>query len=73
MTFSNEAVWIEKYADQVNDSAALYVVVNTLSISAGAISELGFAFGLAFNEGARKLVNLFLTTLKQRISAEPGK
>ncbi|NJN89918.1 MAG: hypothetical protein HC878_05785 [Leptolyngbyaceae cyanobacterium SL_5_14] len=72
VTFSNEAAWVTKYIDQINDSAAQYVALNTSSISAGAIAELGFAFGISFNQGSRTLVSLFLTTLKQRISAEPG-
>ena len=73
VTFSNEAAWIQKYVDQVNDSAAQYTALNTKTITAGVVSKLGYTFGISFNRGAQTLIDLFLTTLKQRISAEPGR
>lgn len=65
--FTNENKWIQHYADQVNDAAALYVGANTEGIA-----KYRVALKMASNKGAVTLVKLFLTALKTRIRSEPN-
>ncbi|EDX77788.1 hypothetical protein MC7420_3112 [Coleofasciculus chthonoplastes PCC 7420] len=68
--FSNESEWIDRYTDQVNDAAALYVGANSEG-TLGLPGRVGFVLGMSTNAGARTLVETFLNALKQRIALEP--
>jgi hypothetical protein len=70
VVFSNEAAWLTKYKSQVGNSAAQYLFINTSNWSANA--KIQSTIGITQNPYSSTLLNLFLTTLKQRISAEPG-
>jgi hypothetical protein len=72
VTFSNETTWIDKYANQINNSAAQYIYANTQPFGSGVQARINYLFGTSFAQSSRTLANRFLTTLKQRISAEPG-
>lgn len=65
--FENEKEWIQYYADQVNDAAALYVGANTEGIA-----KYPVALEIAGNKSAITLVTLFLKALKTRIRSEPN-
>ena len=70
VSFSNEAAWVKKYATEVSKAAALYVLQNT---EGNTISRTNVASIVARDKkGAEELVRLFIKTLKERISAEPG-
>lgn len=65
--FSNEAAWLTKYEGQVGNAAGQYLYVNTENWNA----RIQTTIGITQNPYSRTLLNLFLVTLKQRISAEP--
>jgi len=66
--FNNEDDWVDKYTDQVNDAAALYIGANA---EGSWLGIRGAAVGMSMNAGGQKLVQLFLDALKQHILAEP--
>lgn len=66
--FSNYKDWLEKYTDEVNDSAALYLGLNTTS---PVLLQYPAAVGMSMNPGAQFLLLLFLEALKTRICHEP--
>lgn len=68
VTFSNETQWASKYSEQVGNSAAQYIYVNTQGFNARVRSVIR----ITFNQYSQTIVKLFIATLKQRISAEPG-
>ncbi len=67
--FSNESSWLDDYADEVNDTAALYVGANTRGWWNPA--RYGFALDLAGNASSRLILQKFLAELKLRIATEP--
>jgi len=71
--FEHEAKWMERYVDEVNDAAALYVLANAGSGFLGTVDSDAafFALGLSRNEGARPLVLMFLKALKSLTAQEP--
>ena len=67
--FSNESSWLDDYADEVNDAAALYVGANTRGW--WNLARYGAIIGMACNANSRFILQKFLVELKLRIAAEP--
>lgn len=68
-SFSNESSWLDSYADEVNDAAALYVGANTRGWWNPA--RYGAALGMAGNANSRYILERFLAELRLRRATEP--
>jgi len=69
--FVNEASRVSYYTDEVNDAAALYLMVNTDSAWYSFPARAQLAMGMAINQGAAVLVRAFFNEIKAKIRQEP--
>ena len=64
--WSNEADWIDRNVDEVNDAAALYLARNM-----SGLRRFPAALGMSVNDSARSLLRLFVDALQRRAAQEP--
>ena len=66
-SWQNEAEWLESYADQVNDAAAMYVFANTEGIA-----KYPAIAGISMNKNAYFIMQAFLDAIRTQAMQEPS-